>query len=591
MERSRFFLLRPILLLSVLWLSTAQARGEVVKGPLGTELDRYLSALAGYGYSGSALVAQHGEVILDKGYGLADRAHGTPFTADTLFDIASISKPFTAAAVLRLEMQGKLKVEDKLSRFFPNVPPDKAGITIHQLLTHTAGFLETLGPEYQPLTRKAFLKQLFATPLRHPPGGKFFYSNAGYSLLAAVVEVASGRSFGEFLRDEVFLPAGMRHSGYLLDVADRKRLAHGYMGSNDWGTSLDHPQAPDGPWWNLRGNGGILTTTGDLYRWHVALQGNAVLSAAEREKYQHPNVRETKAEYPQYAYGWSVSKSPTGHWKYSHVGGNSTFQSDYRRFPEDGAVIAIASSTDDYSSIAIANQLEARLFGQPVVEPPPIVPVTEAELRRCAGVYELASGERLTVAADRNRLAVTPQGREGLEVLSGKPNEKRQQRFAERESEIVEVLAAAQRGNLAPLTQILIDSDEAARSWHAAMVATAAKLGPWTGTKVLGTHSIGGQIVTHAHLLFKKGERVLDVVWTARMIDHLSMGTRLWPTFFLPEGPSRFVTYDVGTATATHLSCEESSGADAAAPELSFESPSGAVKARRQSAAAKPGGP
>ena len=577
--------LRPLLLsasLSLLALN-APAHSEVVQGPLGTALDRYISELALYGYSGSVLVVQNGQVVLDKGYGLADRAHGTPFTADTVFDIASISKQFTAAAVLRLEMQGKLKVEDKLSRFFPTAPPDKAAITLHQLLTHTAGLPETLGPEDEKLPRQAFLKRAFATRLVHPPGSKFLYSNAGYSLLAAVVEVVSGRPFGDFLRSEVFLPAGMRHTGYLPDAQDRQRLAHGYNGDGDWGTPLDHPRAPDGPWWGLRGNGGILTTTGDLHLWFVALQGNSVLSAAAREKYERPYVRETQAEYPRYAYGWSFSKAPNDHRKLAHVGGNGAFQSDFRRYPEDGAMIAITSNTDDYSSIAIANRIEDRLYGQPFVEAPAIVPAKEEELRRCAGTYTLeangpAPAEHLTVAAEPNRLAVTPEGPAGLVLLSGKPGENRQRRFAAREARVVEALAAVKRGDLKPLAGILVDADEAARHWKAVMVAAEAKLGPWTGTTMLGTRSIGGQVVTHARLLFKKGTRVLDVAWAGSKADHLTVGQTLLPTFFLPEGPSRFVTYDVGTATIARLSCE---GTGEAAV-LTLETPTGTVKARRR---------
>ncbi|MFL6234080.1 MAG: serine hydrolase domain-containing protein [Thermoanaerobaculia bacterium] len=572
--------LRPILLSILLLLIPLGVRGEVVKGSLGTSLDRYLAELTRLGYSGSVLVAQHGEVVLNKGYGLADRAHGTPFTSDTVFDIASISKQFTAAAVLRLEMQGKLKVEDRLKRFFPEAPPDKAAITLHQLLTHTAGLPEVLGPEDEVLDRKAFLKRALATRLVQSPGKKFLYSNAGYSLLAAVVEVASGRPFGEFLRDQVFLPAGMRHTGFLPDAQDRQRLAHGYNGDGDWGTSLDHPHAPDGPWWGLRGNGGILTTTGDLYLWFVALQGNAVLSAAEREKYERPNVRETGAEYPQYAYGWSFSKSPAGHRKLAHVGGNGAFQSDFRRYPEDGAMIAITSNTDDYSAIAIANHLEGWVFGQPVAQPLALAPAKEEELRRCAGTYELASGgESLTVAAERDRLVVRPEGPAGLVLLSGKPGEKRQKRFEAREGRVVEAMAAARRGDLKPLAGICVDADEAAKHWRAVMTATEAKLGPWQGVTMLGTRSIGGQIVTHARLLFKKGTRVLDVAWAGSLADHVTVGERLLPSFFLPEGPSRFVTYDVGTDTVEHLTCE---GAGGAAPSLRFEGPAGTVTVKRR---------
>src|SRR5215831_689399 len=98
----------------------------VTGDPVGAELDRYLARLAAYGYSGSALVARGGRVLLHKGYGLADREHGRPYTAETLFDVASISKQFTAAAILKLEMEGKLKVEDPLGRFFPGAPADKA---------------------------------------------------------------------------------------------------------------------------------------------------------------------------------------------------------------------------------------------------------------------------------------------------------------------------------------------------------------------------------------------------------------------------------------------------------------------------------
>jgi hypothetical protein len=399
-----------------------------------------------------------------------------------------------------------------------------------------------------------------------------------------VVEVASGRPFGEFLRDQVFLPAGMRHTGFIPNAQDRPRLAHGYNGDGDWGTSLDHPHAPDGPWWGLRGNGGVLTTTGDLYLWFVALQGNAVLSAAERAKYERPYVRETGAEYPQYAYGWSFSKSPAGHRKLAHVGGNGAFQSDFRRYPEDGAMIAITSNTDDYSAIAIANHLEDWVFGQPVAQPLALAPVKAEELRRCAGTYEIPAGggapaERLTVAAERDRLAVTPEGPAGLTLLSGKPEGRRQKRFAAREERVADALTAARRGDLKPMAGICVDAEEAAKHWNAVMKATAAKLGPWRGFTMLDTRSIGGQIVTHARLSFKNGTRVLDVAWAGSLADHVTVGERLQPSFFLPEGPSRLITYDVGTDTIERLACEGSGGA---APSLRFEGPSGTVTVKRK---------
>jgi len=582
-DRRPFPLWLP-LLFALVWMAPLASSGNEIKGAFGAALDRYVRELAGYGYSGSVLVEQHGEVILDQGYGLADRARNVPFTADTLFDIASISKPFTAAAVLRLEMQGKLKVEDRLGRFFPEAPADKAAITLHQLLTHTSGLPESSGLEYEALTRKAFLQRIFAAKLLHPPGGRFSYSNAGYSLLAAVVEVASGKPFGEYLRNEVFRPAGMLHSGFLPDAPDRARLAHGYTGNGDWGTSLDQPMAPDGPWWNLRGNGGVLTTTGDLFRWHVALLGTKVLSAAEREKYETPKVPEGRAPWPRYAYGWSVSKSPSGHRQLAHVGGNGVFQADYRRYPDDGAMIAIASNNSDYSAIAIADEIERRLFGQAPAEPPKLAPVTPAtaeELRRCAGVYALPSGEALEVAAEPGRLVATPQGSEGMALLAGPLGKERQRRFAERDRQVGAALTAALHGNLAPVGELLVDAEEGARRWRAALAKTEATLGPWKGATLLGTRSLGGLVVTHARLSFgagkKAGTRILDVVWAGPEADPLAVVGKLRPVFFLPEGPSRFVTYDVGTGSVVRLSC------GGKAPGLRFEGAGGAVEAKRKS--------
>ena len=334
--------LSPFLLLVLLSPSIAQAE---VKGPFGAALDRYLKELAGFGYSGSVLVAQKGEVVLDQGYGLADRARGTPFTADTLFDIASISKPFTAAAVLRLEMKGKLKVEDKISKFFPDAPADKAGITLHQLLTHTAGFPETIGPEYEPLARKAFLQRIFATKLVHRPGERFLYSNAGYSLLAAVVEVGVGPAVRRVAAQRG-VPAG-RHAPYRLPArrgrprAPRPRL-HGERRLGDFARPPACARRP--------------VVEPARQRRHPHHHGR-LLPLARGPQGDHGAVRSRAREVPEPQGPGGAGgvprntptagrspKSPSGSRKLSHVGGNGVFQTDYRRYPEEGAMIAIGSN-------------------------------------------------------------------------------------------------------------------------------------------------------------------------------------------------------------------------------------------------------
>ena len=574
MRRNRLFRSRLVPLIAALSLLPGGAAQGQVTGALGASLDRYLKALVGYGYSGAVLVAKNGEVVLNQGYGLADRAQKKPFTADTLFDLASISKQFTAAAVLKLEQQGKLKVLDKLSRFFPSAPPDKAGITLHQLMTHTSGIPDSIGDEYDVMTRESFLKGVFATPLVHSPGGRFVYSDAGYSMLAAVVEVASGHTLGDFLRDQIFQPAGMHHTGLQPNAEDRARLAHGHTLQGDWGTSLDHPYAPDGPWWNLRGNGGILTTTGDLLLWDKALRGDAVLSKAEREKFQRPYVKETGAPEPKYAYGWSVTTSPTGHTRLAHVGGNGAFGSDLRRYPEDGVVIAVDANTVTYSAIMIADQIERRVFGKPVVEPPAVAAALDKELQRCAGNYNLGADEHLKVAAEAGRLAVTPDGGEGLAHIFGTVGKERQKRFAARDRRVEAVLEAASHGKFGPLGDLLaLNAERGAKRWRAAVKLSESELGAWKGSEVLGTTSTDGVVMTYARLTFDKGTRVLNVMWAGPDAEGLSVSHSVRPAYYLPEGPARFATFDIGTEAAVHLSCTNGN--------LRFETAGGAVEAHR----------
>lgn len=288
-------------LVAVLALTTPAAISAAPRTPLGEKLDAHMSRLEAYGFSGSLLVAKGGEVILNEGYGFADAQRKVPFTADTAFDIGSITKQFTAAAILKLEMQGKLSVSDPISKWLEGVPDDKKGITLHHLLTHSAGLKNVFGGDYEEMPRDRLVKAALDSKLLWAPGTRYQYSNAGYSLLATVVELASGKPYEEYLRENLWKSAGMARTGYRLQ--EKGPLAHGiYREGEDWGTPLDKAWAPDGPWWNLRGNGGVLSTTGDLYKWHQALEGEAILSKEAKAKMFTPHVpedeeRSRKGEY------------------------------------------------------------------------------------------------------------------------------------------------------------------------------------------------------------------------------------------------------------------------------------------------------
>ena len=180
-------------------VSSIQQKKEIVSVSTAEKLDLYLSRSVPFGFSGALLVEEGGKVVLNKGYGLAVRSNNIPNTADTVFSVGSLTKQFTAAGIMKLEMMGKLNTEDRLDKYFENVPEDKEAITLHHLLTHTSGVVDAVGPDYQELEREDLVKKVFAEPLQHPPGEEFAYSNAGYSLLAAVIEKVSGQKYEEFL--------------------------------------------------------------------------------------------------------------------------------------------------------------------------------------------------------------------------------------------------------------------------------------------------------------------------------------------------------------------------------------------------------
>jgi len=256
----------------------------VVRGDLGRRLDSALTASERAGFSGAVLVERGGSEVLYRGAGAAIEDPRTPFAPSTIVPIGSNTKDFTKAAILGLVEAGRLRLEDSLGRFFPDAPEDKHAITVRQLLDHTAGFPIGVGPDDERVTLTTWRQRLFATPLEFAPGTSRRYSNAGYSLLAAIIEQVSGVAYERFLVQRVFAPAGMRETGLVLPIFDRQRLAHAYSAGLDRGTMLDMPRDSDGSYWNLRGNGGLVSTLEDMRRFYRAiLNDTAILrSAAHR---------------------------------------------------------------------------------------------------------------------------------------------------------------------------------------------------------------------------------------------------------------------------------------------------------------------
>jgi CubicO group peptidase (beta-lactamase class C family) len=296
----------------------AQMHGELARA-----IHAELAARAEHGFGGAILIEQQGTVILDAGYGWANREMQLPFTTQTIAQIGSLTKQFTAAALLDLWSQGKVDLTAPVARYLAHVPPAAAGITLEQLLTHTSGLPESCGDDFEPLTREGLIETCLGR-LERPPGSQFAYSNLGYSVLAAVVEQVSAQPLDDLLARRFFTPLGMRHTGYRFDATLHDSLAVGY------GDSLPHPPISDrlqglrGRDWNLRGNGGMQASVQDMYTWYRALAAGTALADSARQQIFAPHVwRDSTVAY---GYGWFVRQGPHGECvQASHTGSDGTF--------------------------------------------------------------------------------------------------------------------------------------------------------------------------------------------------------------------------------------------------------------------------
>ena len=245
--------------------------------------EHFMDVLEGVGFSGVALVTVGDQQLLKGAYGSAFDAEGQRATVDTVFDLGSITKQFTAASILLLEQEGKLATTDPIGRHLAGLPAEKAGLTIHQLLTHTSGLGDVHGEDHEAVGKEEALKRIAEQKLLFAPGSSFAYSNSAYTLLAAIIERLSGRPYIEFVRERLFKPAGMTSTGFYNEPLWANRLAfHGYFNGEDQGKVTAMP----GPYWTVMGNGEALSTLADMQRWVRFLNDGRLLSKSQLAKMQ-----------------------------------------------------------------------------------------------------------------------------------------------------------------------------------------------------------------------------------------------------------------------------------------------------------------
>ena len=327
-----------------------KAQGLPDSSPIVEKIDNYLNSSVKNGYAGSVLVAKGGDILLSKGYGWADRTKKIPNSPSTVFNIGSVTKQFTAAAILILYQQNKLDTADQIKKFFPEAPKDKQHITIHQLLTHTSGISpRTGGFRYDEASKDTFINEFYSSELMYAPGAKHTYANANYILLAAIVEEVSKQDYESFLRENIWDPVGMHHTGYKRIDFYSEQFAHGYEFEmtkgewNDWGITQEHLPYSENHWYSI-GKGDVYSTVEDLYKWHLALEENVVLKAETKQMMETAFVAENERETSHYGYGWVILKSPKGSKIVTHNGSNTIYFADFIRNVDDGTVIIVLSN-------------------------------------------------------------------------------------------------------------------------------------------------------------------------------------------------------------------------------------------------------
>ena len=497
-----------------------------------TALADYFQKAAGLGFSGAVLVASGDKVLLRNGYGWADEKRRIAIVPETVFDIGSITKVFTAIAVMQLEERGKLSTSDPITKYFSNVPPDKTAITIHHLLTHTAGlehddFYSVTTPEVRELLkdREKFIQRILSFPLAFEPGTRRAYSNSGFSFLAAIVEKLSGQSYERYLRENILRPAGMANTGYLLRKWNNRLIARGY---NDGPTDFGYPW--QGQWagniipWDLLGNGGLLSTVDDMHRFAGALRDGKLLN----EKTKAKMLTVYFAERDQ-AYGWFISKTEKDAHRFVYHGGDAVpegWNAELRWFPEDKLIAVVLTNKRNRAGsvrrYAMNDLVDITLFGKRP-QLPPFANIDASELQPHTGTYQLESGATFhvtvstaTIGSGKTRAILTISGRgqqaidllfsgnqlPGLAKLSIDLNNKT--------GAYIDALRANNIGALKAIPSEDSSAEEALRSWN----EFVKQNGELKKMEILGTSPLNQTgVQTFARLEFAKTAGVYHVTW------------------------------------------------------------------------------
>jgi D-alanyl-D-alanine carboxypeptidase len=326
----------------------------------GDEVDNYIKAqMAEHRIPGIALrIIQDGKSTKTATYGLANLELDVPVKAETVFEIGSVTKQFTAAGILLLAQDGKLSVDDPISRHLKNLPGAWTNITIRHLLSHTSSIKSYTGlPGFEltrHLTQEQFIRAIGEYPLEFQPGESWKYCNSGFNLLGYIIENVSRKSYWDFLKERIFRPLEMtatqeRQPG---DIIPNR--AAGYEQTNRIWINRDYDLT------DVFAAGAIVSNIGDLTKWNAALDGDAILNTVSKELMWTP-TKLNNGKITRYGFGWYID-SVEGHKSIGHGGSTSGFSASIQRFPDDKVAAILLSNTDEQIATKLAMHIATFYF-------------------------------------------------------------------------------------------------------------------------------------------------------------------------------------------------------------------------------------
>lgn len=334
-------------------LATRPARaqaGEAGAAPAAetARLDSVVRSFLPARFAGAVRVERGGRVLLDRGYGLANRERGVPNTPTTRFAIGSLTKQFTAAAIMLLAGDGRLRTSDPVTRWFPETSPAWDGMTLRHVLSHTAGIPNVQGPDElgdsAGTPGERAVRRFGRQRPEFAPGTSYAYSNTGYLVLGRVIELAGGLPYSEFVSRRILAPLGLADTGFRTAGTDSTRCARGYLARRG---TVGAPPLLDLP--RLDAAGALWSTTGDLLRWQRALLGGALLPPAALAEM-------TTAVQGDYAYGIH-HRTGSGREAYYHTGRANGFESVLGYYPADSLAVVVLENLDTGAAADVFNQL------------------------------------------------------------------------------------------------------------------------------------------------------------------------------------------------------------------------------------------